>query len=90
MHVRRSIARQGQWATSTSIAGWPDLILWKPGRFLAVELKSESGRLTRQQATVLDSLAAASVDVRVWKPSSWPEIESTLTNQKSNEREHNQ
>ena len=79
MHVRRSIARKGQWATTTSVAGWPDLILWKPGRFIAAELKSETGRLTATQKTVLGSLEAAGIDVRVWRPSSWPEIETTLT-----------
>lgn len=87
MHVRRSVARQGQWATTTSVPGWPDLILWKPGQFLAAELKSETGRLTKQQREVLDSLTAAGVDTRVWRPSAWPEIEATLLNSKQGDQQ---
>lgn len=79
MHVRRSIARDNRWATTTSITGWPDLVLWRPGQFIAVELKSEKGRLSRQQADVLQSLTAASIDTHVWRPSDWPQIETILT-----------
>ena len=79
MHVRRSTERGNRWVTSTSISGWPDLTIWKPGRLLFAELKTESGRLTKHQRDVLQSLAEAGADVRIWRPSDWPEIESTLT-----------
>jgi len=79
MHVRRSIGAGQQWTTSTSIAGWPDLTLWRAGAFLLVELKAERGRLTAEQHAVLSSLRAAGVDARCWRPSDWPEIEATLT-----------
>jgi len=79
MHVRRSVERGNQWRTTTSINGWPDLVLWRSGAILFVELKSETGRLSRQQRDVLESLAEAGQDVRIWRPSDWPEIEMTLT-----------
>lgn len=79
MHVRRSIGRGQQWQTSTSVSGWPDLVLWRPGAFLLVELKAERGRLTADQHAVIDSLQAAGVDARVWRPSDWPTIQATLT-----------
>ena len=78
MHVRRSVVRGEQWATATSVTGWPDLALWRPGRFLVVELKAQRGRLSPAQRDVLDSLTAAGVEVDVWRPSDWVEIESTL------------
>ena len=79
MHVRRSIKGQaGGWVTATSVRGWPDLVLWKPGRILFRELKAAKGRLTVDQVAVLDSLAAAGCDVGVWRPDDWPAIEETL------------
>jgi hypothetical protein len=78
MHVRRSIARDGQWATATSVPGWPDLVAFRPGQLLFIELKAERGRLSVQQRDVLDALTAAGADVRIWKPSDWPAIETTL------------
>jgi len=79
MHVRRSTVRDQQWATVTSITGWPDLTIWRPGRLLMVELKSANGRLTPEQRDVLASLTAAGIDARCWRPADWPEIETTLT-----------
>ena len=79
MHVRRSTQRDNRWTTATSIPGWPDIFAWRTRQTLAVELKTETGRLTTQQADVLDSLRAAGIDARVWRPSDWDEIEATLT-----------
>jgi len=85
MHVRRSIGRRGgarAWQTTTSCKGWPDLVLWHPGSGLGPlyrELKSEAGRLTVDQAQVLDDLKKCGADVAVWRPGDWPTIEATLT-----------
>jgi hypothetical protein len=81
MHVRRSIGKGRKWTTATSVRGWPDLTLWDPraGGLILVELKSEAGDLSAQQTEVICSLRAAGVDVRVWRPSDWPEIQATLT-----------
>lgn len=61
-----------------SASGWPDLVLWRPGRFLLRELKSDTGRLSPQQEHTLAELQAAGVDAGVWRPADWPTIEETL------------
>lgn len=74
MHVRRTRGRTRRgvkWLTATSVDGWPDVVLWRPGEFLMVELKTDKGRLTAEQAAVHRSLRAAGVDVRVWRPRHW-------------------
>lgn len=82
MHVRRAMGRRNgaaAWQTPTSIKGWPDAAIWRPGRFLLVEFKSEKGPVRPEQVEVIGSLRAAGVDVRVWRPSDWPEIQRVLT-----------
>ena len=78
MHVRRTIGRGRRWTTSTSVSGWPDLAIWRPGRFLAVEIKTDAGTVTPEQADVLESLRGAGIDARVWRPRDWDEIQTTL------------
>jgi hypothetical protein len=78
LHVRRTIGRGRKWTTSTNLAGWPDLLLWKPGRVVAAELKSDKGKTTPEQDAVLASLAAAGVETFVWRPSDWDEIAAVL------------
>lgn len=84
MHVRRSQGRragQPAWQTTTSCAGWPDLILWRPGELLAVELKSNRGTLTRDQQAVLGSLERAGVETHVWRPRDWDRVRARLARQ---------
>ena len=78
MHVRPITDHRGRTSTPTTCIGWPDLCIWRPDRFIAVELKTERGRLSVDQQHVLGTLRAAGLDVRIWRPSSWAEIESTL------------
>lgn len=80
MHVRKSIkGERGGWTTATSIKGWPDLTLWSNGHHVRYrEIKTDTGRLSADQMSVLGSLEAAGADVGVWRPRDWPEIESTL------------
>lgn len=61
-----------------STPGWPDLVLLRPPQILFVELKTESGRLTRAQWEVIDMLRACGLAAQVWRPSDWPEVERTL------------
>lgn len=79
MHVRRSVVRDGRWATATSIAGWPDLTILGHGQAIFAELKTDRGRLTADQRHVLDQLRAAGLDTRVWRPRDWASITDTLT-----------
>lgn len=70
MHVRRSRARKDQWATTTSVSGWPDLTLWNETqrRLIVVELKSDRGTASADQRKVLCSLEAAGVPAFVLRP----------------------
>lgn len=71
LHVRRSIGKGRQWATTTNVVGWPDLLLWnprQPGRHLAIELKVPPDRLSADQEKVLDELAAAGFETHVVTP----------------------
>jgi hypothetical protein len=51
--------------------GWPDLSLARPGRFLVVELKSDTGRLRAEQLEWLEVFRSAGVDAHVWRPVDW-------------------
>jgi len=72
LHVRKSLGRRDgavAWQTTTNLKGWPDLLMWRPGRrIVAAELKSDRGRVTAEQSDVLESLAAADVATYVWRP----------------------
>ena len=61
--------------------GFPDLVLWHPGRGLVLfrELKREGGKLTGHQWPRLSGLIRAGANAHVWFPSDWPEIEALLT-----------
>lgn len=62
-----------------SPAGFPDLILVRPPRLVAVELKAQDGKLTRAQVDWLGLLQACpQVETHVWRPSDWPDVEETL------------
>jgi hypothetical protein len=58
--------------------GWPDLVLTKPGRILAAELK-RAGGAEPEQAAVLVALREAGAEIRVWTPADWDDIVATLT-----------
>lgn len=51
-----------------SAAGWPDLALCGNGGFLLRELKTERGRLTRDQEAWGARLRSAGQDWDVWRP----------------------
>jgi hypothetical protein len=78
MHVRRSRGRGMAHTTSTSIAGWPDLVAWRPGRFVAIELKAERGVVSLEQQRVLAELEAAGVEARVSRPSDFDDLAEWL------------
>lgn len=74
LHVRRSIGKVRKHVTATSIIGWPDLLAWRPGRIVAMELKSDVGKVTPEQQAVLESLNAAGVESRVIRPADWLDL----------------
>ena len=56
-------------------AGLPDLIMARAGVVLLVELKSRTGRPTRDQTAWLKE---AGPNGRLWSPNDWPEIRLEL------------
>lgn len=69
--------RVATWAIGD--AGFPDLVLAHPRRgFLVVEVKTTRGRLGPEQVEWIDTLTAAGVDVRVWRPADLDEARRTL------------
>jgi hypothetical protein len=79
VHYRPAMTARGRHVTPVAYdgAGFPDLLLVRE-RLLAVELKTQTGRLSGRQRLWVDWLQGAEVDVRVWRPDDWPEIERTL------------
>lgn len=74
-HASRARVKKGRWLTPTQgNPGFPDLILCKPPRLLAVELKSPTGRVQPEQQAWLDALQACGVEVHVWRPTNWEPI----------------
>lgn len=78
MHVRRSIGKGTRWTTTTSVAGWPDLFLWRRREMFAAELKSAKGKVTPEQTHVLHGLVEAGLSVFVWRPEDWDQIQRVL------------
>jgi hypothetical protein len=58
--------------------GFPDLVLARRGRLIFAELKTEKGRLSTAQVDWLRAIEDASIEVYVWRPSLWHEIEGVL------------
>lgn len=66
-----------------SAAGFPDLVLVRPPELLVAELKSERGKLTGPQRAWLQALDVCGIEVHVWRPADWHEIERRLTRPRS-------
>ncbi len=59
--------------------GWPDLVLVKPPRLLAIEVKAEKGRVRPEQIIWLAALdQIPGVTAMLARPSDWGRIESLL------------
>lgn len=58
--------------------GFPDLVMVRRKTLIFAELKSESGKLTKEQIDVLGKLEASHPHVFVWRPSDWQEIERII------------
>ncbi|GIV20237.1 MAG: hypothetical protein KatS3mg023_1988 [Armatimonadota bacterium] len=67
------------WNSLHSPAGFPDLVLVRPPRVLFVELKTGRRKPTPAQQRWLTQLGACpQVEVYLWTPDCWAEIEQTL------------
>ena len=64
-----------------SAAGYPDLTLVRGGRCIFAELKTDIGRVTRDQTAWLAALdAVPGIEAVVWRPRHWSTVEAILTN----------
>ena len=66
--------------STRSPEGFPDLILVRGCVVLAVELKSEKGKVTEAQEEWLSALRKTAVKVKIWRPSDWEDIVKCLQN----------
>jgi VRR-NUC domain-containing protein len=72
-HFRPARTARG-WRTPVAAdgAGFPDLVLVKPGRLVFAELKAATGRLSDEQARWLAALGLSErCEVYVWRPADW-------------------
>ena len=81
VHHRPARTNQG-WRTPVSGplgVGWPDLILVRGDRLVAVELKSSTGRPTADQSAALAALAQVRhVQALLARPSEWGQMQELL------------
>jgi hypothetical protein len=79
-HFRPALTRSGKWMTAVQGdgAGFPDLVLVRKGKIMFVELKQDHEKPNKNQRAWLEALAECGVDVEVWRPRDWCEIEEVL------------
>lgn len=84
LHVRRSIGKGQRWTTTTSIKGWPDLVIMRPpDGLIFAELKVPPHTTTPEQDDVLSFLSGFPfAEVVVWTPADWDDIKAALARKK--------
>ncbi len=82
----RDLARLRDWRTYHTLRskgsepGFPDLVMVRKGHLIVAELKAERGRVRPDQQAWLDDLSQTRrIDVELWRPSDWRDIERRLT-----------
>lgn len=55
-----------------SVPGFPDLVIVGKRHVLYRELKTQRGRVSKEQDQWLEALHHAGADASVWRPSDWP------------------
>ena len=89
-HIR-ALARRSGWLvyhthdSRGSEAGFPDLVLCKPGRLILAECKTERGKVTEAQQQWIDMLrhSVPGVEAYVWRPSMLEDIARILTSERT-------
>ena len=79
-HFRPAMNRRGEWQTAVQAdgAGFPDLVLVKPGHCIVAELKRDGGRVSEEQRVWLQAFEAAGIPAYTWRPLDWDEVVSVL------------
>lgn len=67
-HFRPARTRDGWRTAITGHKGFPDYFAVKSTRTVAIELKSEKGKVTNEQQIWLTALAATKTEVYLWRP----------------------
>jgi hypothetical protein len=71
-HCRPARTATGWRTAITGHAGFPDLVLAKPGRLVVAELKSQTGRLSPEQDVWAGMLTLIpGVEAYLWRPADW-------------------
>jgi VRR-NUC domain len=72
-HFRPAQNSKGIWRTPVAAdgAGFPDLILVRPGMCIAVELKSSEGTVKPEQRAWINAFESAGISAFVWRPEHW-------------------
>ena len=71
--IRRSDLAQ------VTLAGYPDITAWRDQRLIFAELKTDSGRLSKAQNAVLESLKALKLaETYVWRPADIQNIQKII------------
>ena len=83
-HFTPALNARGQWRTPIAAdgKGFPDLVAVRPnepdhhrdGRVLFIELKSDVGRLSKEQRDWSADLLSSGAEAYVWKPKDWDTI----------------
>jgi hypothetical protein len=69
------------WNSKGSEAGFPDLVIVRPGRLIFAELKTVRAKTTmpQQRWLALLSRSVDGVECYVWRPQHWDDIDRILT-----------
>lgn len=86
-HFRPAMTAHG-WRTPVQAdgKGWPDLFLVRPPRLVVAELKRDAPTAHAREKQLSDDQrvwlrlfeGCAAVEVHVWRPADWPDIERVL------------
>ena len=71
--------RDGRVRKQHVVPGFPDLIMLRGAEIMAVELKAQGGRISRDQNTWLARFIAAGVETHIWFPADWDEVRERLS-----------
>jgi hypothetical protein len=82
IHHRPARRANGKWSTpvqGNSGRGWPDLFCVRDGRALALELKTEKGRVSPEQTAWLEKLRTAGIEAHIVRlPADWDFLDGLL------------
>lgn len=67
-HIYRTKTAKGAWRTSTTAVGFPDLLAIRPGHVLAIEMKSNVGKVEADQLVWLEGFLEAGALAWVCRP----------------------